>query len=234
MRNIPLECKIDSNGLLYIDDKDIFKNYIPNYGNTVIRKAYFFHLLSTNDYIIKYHKEMLSRRQIIRMLYTFYQKDNVALSDIEFPIGYYKENNTIKGLIVPNYANSPSIREVCLKNNLTKYYNYHEDDKDNMIYMLSNILKIVKLLYDNGIIYTDINPGNFVICNNEIKIIDFDPKYLFYEDNDNYYLSKLLLNYEDLVRFVFNRLGYSENEIYDDENNCFEKIKKYASRMEKK
>ena len=226
---IPIECKIDKLGILYIDDLPV-KERIEYCSIPFCNKALFYKINSTNEYIIKHHLDHLNKRNILKMLLMFYNIGGNNLNNIDFPIGYYKENKKIQGLIIPNYPYAPSIRDVVENDNISKYYYHCDNDKDNVLYLLSEIFKILKDLYDYGIIYTDINPGNFLIYNNEVKIIDFEPKYLFKreKDKDNFYLKMLLFNYKSLINYICRRRGltfYGMNQI---DNGDFSGIKKYV------
>lgn len=223
---IPIECKIDDYGFLYLDDEYIFKKSIKYYNKLDKIKSKFFEIESTDEYIVKYHLEKLNKKDVFKMLLKFYGVKANILSNIKFPIGYYKENNKIKGLIIPNYPHAVSLRYVIINNNLDYYYNHSEDKRENILSLLKDILKILKDLYDNGIIYVDVNPGNFVFYQNEVKIIDFDPKFMFYEDSDYYYLKGMLLNYWDLVYYVCRNNGIEISNMEKDGYNIVKGLKK--------
>ena len=109
-----LEAKMDKNGILYIDD-DRIKSY-PLLFNQNIEKnngegklpKLFYQLFSTDDYIVKYSRNPLNRNKLIEMLLRF-QKLQSIISKIDFPIGYYKKENKIKGTIIRYYKDSPSL-----------------------------------------------------------------------------------------------------------------------------
>ena len=224
---IPLECKIDNNGFLYIDNFNC-KRKLDYCDNPFYYKSYFLKIDSTDDYIVKCHLNRLNKREIYRMLYTFYNIGGNDLCNIDFPIGYYKENNKLRGLIVPNYNKAPSIRNVVENDNLSEFYSHSMSNKDNVLLLLSDILKILEDLYNYGIIYTDINPGNFLIYQNEVKIIDFDPQYLFKtnKDKNNHYLKMLLYNYKTLVHYVCRRLGMNYYGINNIDDESFYSVKR--------
>ena len=223
---IPVECKIDNFGLLYLDEEYIFRESLHYYDTFDKIKARFYKIDSTNEYVIKYHLSKLNRREIYRMLLNFYSIKGNKLINIDFPIGYYKERSKIKGLIIPNYPNSISLRHALINENLEDFYNHSVNKKDNIVLLLQDIFKILEDLYNNGIIYTDVNPGNFVLYQNEIKIIDFDPDYLFYDDNDNYYLKKMLVNYQTLVNYVCRKYEMNLYDICHFDSNISD-VKKY-------
>lgn len=222
---IPTECKVDKYGFLYLDEEYILNEELNYYDNLEKIKSRFFTIDSTDEYIVKYHLEKLNNKEVLQMLEKVYSINACKLSNIDFPIGYYKENDKIRGLIIPNYPFTVSLRHAVIHNNIDKYYNHSEDKRENVLYLLNDILKILENLYDNDIIYTDINPGNFVFWQNEIKIIDFDPKYIFYKEND-FYFKMMLWNYRDLVCYVCKRCGINIQDIKSDYDN----IKKYQKR----
>lgn len=219
---IPIECQFDDNGLLYIDNYSL-KNMI-NYGKRgVYNQSFFFKINSTDEYIIKYYQKKLNKKEVLTMLLKFYNVKGNNISNIDFPIGYYMDNNQIKGLIIPNYQHAISIKEALLNNNLNDYYNKSDNLKDNLSKLLYDIFKILENLYNQGIIYTDVNSGNFLLNNNEVKIIDFDPKYIFYQDQDKFYLDKMLFNY----RMLYNLINKKYNiNLMNNKEDILKKIKK--------
>ena len=68
---------------------------------------------------------------------------------------------------------------------------------------MSDILDIIEELKDNSIRYTDCNPGNLVLKNNQVHLIDFDPNYVHF-DFDKKNMRKLLESYDDLF-FVLSK-----------------------------
>ena len=207
---IPIECQLDNRGILYLDNYPLKKRIY--YGNREFDKSYFFEIDSTKEYIIKYHKEKLNKNDVLDMLLKFYNINGKNLNNIDFPIGYYRENDQIKGLIIPNYPYAISIKDAMILNNLNDYYNQFNNLKDNILKLLDDILQILESLYNHDIIYTDVNSGNFLIYHNEVKIIDFDPKYIFYKDN--FYVQRMFFNYCMLYDLICKRYNINnENKV---------------------
>ena len=156
------------------------------------------------------------------------------IEDIDFPIGYYLEDNYARGQIIKYYKNSPSLFHLIKEkdiNILDKYY-YHDDDSIHNLYMiLLDILNLIEELFENGVYYTDIHSGNFVINNNNIKLIDFDYNYIYFKNSTD---MKLL----DILLWNYSRLFFSINKSYNlgdfalDECHDFKYMKKYVKSME--
>ncbi len=235
---LPLEAKIDRNGLLYIDDERIkehpiiFQNIVKSDGETKIPKL-FFELFSTSDYIVKYSRGPLIKGKIIDMLLLF-QKLETIIQKIDFPIGYYQELNRIRGIIIRYYKNAPSLYSLSEThdiNILGKYY-YHDDDTIHNLYLLMyDTLLLIEELFENNVYYTDVHRGNFILSNNEVKLIDFDYSFIHYkEQRDNKLMRMVLQNYDDMLFMMMKRFGLGEIPYY--RVNSFENMKKRVKRIE--
>ena len=231
MKKIPMECKIDKNGLFYIDN-DSFKKYSLRFNDIEkINLCNFYELLSTEDYIIKC-SNTINNEKTIEMLLKF-QKYQGLIKKTDFPIGYYLDNGDIKGLIIPYYSNSPSLMTIKRTYDLaelSKYY-YHSDDIIKNVYLLCmDIINIVEELYQKKIYYLDVHDGNFVFSNNEVKLIDFDPNYIEFSDNekkDNFYILTYCL--ENMIIYFFKKLkifnlSYQNINSFDDMRSYVKKI----------
>ena len=109
-----MKMKKDKNGLLYLD-KDYFKNYNMRqlYLNSdTIVNSYFYEIPYTSDYILKYKIFPFNKDKLIDML-TRLRDIQKNINDIDFPIGYYTEDNEIMGQIIKYYKDSPSLEMVC-------------------------------------------------------------------------------------------------------------------------
>ena len=236
---IPMEAKIDSDGLLYIDN-DIFKKHPLNLNEIKINedkkiKNYFYELESTSDYIIKYSINSLNGYNLINMLLKF-QKIKDKIKEIDFPIGYYLEGSHIKGEIIKYYKDSYSLyylSEIRDINILSKYY-YHDDDSIHNLYLLMlDILELIEKLYEENVYYRDIHRGNFIISNNDVKLIDFDYNYIYFkEKKDKNLLRTILSNYEDLF-FILNK-RFNLGELVPYNTNSFDTMKNHVKKIENK
>ena len=86
--------------------------------------------------------------------------------------------------------------------------------------------------YENGIIYTDVHGGNFLIWQNKLKLIDFDPKRVFFEDSKDILLRAMLSNYETLVFMLYKRFNIRELYPYTARN--FNGMRRHVKKLEKK
>ena len=64
---------------------------------------------------------------------------------------------------------------------LQKYIYRDDDSLHNLFLVYLEVLDILEELFENGVSYFDVNAGNFVIYNNEVKIIDFESQFIFFE-----------------------------------------------------
>ena len=225
---LPNNLNTDKNGLVYISDK--VDNIIHvNHKKELTHKYY--KIDSTNDYIIKYNLDKVDNGKICNMLNTFYRVwPNIK--QIDFPIGYYGEANKPKGLIIPYYNDGITLNDIDNINQLLKYYNVSEDKYHNIYLLLNNILILLEEMYENEIIYTDVSLDNFSLVNGNIKINDFDSKYIHFRDNyKNYYLKSILINYEILVCNLYNFLLNSKISVKSKESG-FEDMKKYIKKID--
>lgn len=152
---------------------------------------------------------MMHQMYLLQKLLSF--KDLFPYCD--FPNGYVLDNKEIVGMILPNYSsNSVSFQNVCIKDSLNELKNYLLRDSDNihnvfLIYL--EILDMIEKMYENGLVYYDINEGNFIFDNNKIKIIDFDyEKIGFIRTKSN--LNGLLNNYLEMVNRVNSEYNLSK------------------------
>ena len=228
--------KFDSQGLPYFNISDKGKKIIfhtPNNKNKKTNKSSFYELLTLKDYLIKYSHTVLDKDTYFMMLKTFKDtQDKITLTNL--PIGYYEEKDTLKGTIIPYYKDSISLAEITeSKNldNLSKYY-FHDDDKlHNLYILLNNILDILEELQNNGICYIDSNPSNFLIKDNQIKLIDFDPKYILYGLN-NKNINATLTRFDDLVFYLHLHFQLDNLAIYKAKN--FKTMHKHLVKLENK
>jgi len=223
---------IDSNNLIFFNEVDKGKKILfPNSKNQK-NKSKFYELLNYNKYLIKYSSQ-LDPQTTFKMLKIFNElKDKITLTDL--PIGYYQENETIKGTIVPYYKDSISLHEITKKKNLNELNNYyHHDDNNlhNLYLLLNDILDILEELQNNGISYLDSNPTNIILKDNQVKLIDFEPKYLLYElTSEN--IKKTLSRFDDLVFYTHINFKLGNLPIYNSKN--FKTMHKHLIKLENK
>ena len=140
------------------------------------------------------------------------RKNGVHLTD--FPLGVVTCNSLIIGQIIPFYDNTISLL------NLAKSC---KDIDYKKIYM--QILNILEELYNNGIAYTDVNPGNFVVDSNlNVHIIDFDKELVLFKDiNDksNFYIQSVIQSFLSMILKINSITGqsnYNNDDLYEINN----------------
>ena len=117
-----------------------------------------------------------------------------------FPIAYYQENSKLRGLVIPYYDKGISIRNVIKSNKTEKFmslYNHSNNLEENFMYLYLEILSLLEKMYQEKISYLDIHGGNFIIYQNQIKVIDFDPRYVKF--NNMFYESYIINKYCHLI-----------------------------------
>lgn len=115
----------------------------------------------------------------------------------EFPTGIITYNNFIIGQEIPYYHGYKTFD--------TKV---EKLDKITIIKYYLEILKRLKELYENGIIYNDVHAKNFMVGkNDDIKIIDFEP-YLVSFDQE--YDKRMLENLKQMI----NRINQSKQLLF--------------------
>ena len=231
---LPMELKVDNNGLFYI--KDYIENHpesLINVYNRGIPNNYFYELLTSSDYAIKYSFLPHNKDGMINMLLHL-QKLQDKITNIDFPIGYYIEDDDIYGQIIRFYKKAPSIAYLTQNkdiNEVSKYYYHCEDSIHNLYLLLLDILNFIEELFENNVFYTDIHTGNFVIDNNKVKIIDFDYQYVTFNKKKSLELLKsILFNYETMI-YIINKNFDLGTHVLDNPEN-FKDVKIMLKQME--
>ena len=73
--------------------------------------------------------------------------------------------------------------------------------------------------------FADVNTGNFIIYNNEIKVIDFEPGHIHFSDKYKKYMTQALSKYASLVdiicwKYRFKKVNFKSGEdFYSTEQN---------------
>ena len=87
-------------------------------------------------------------------------KDNIKLTTL--PLGIIKENGIIIGQLIKYYNNSKTLKDFFKENK----------DIDPISYYFK-VLDIIEELVQNNICYEDVHGGNFLVIENQLKLIDF-------------------------------------------------------------
>ena len=218
---LPFELKKDKDNLFYLNDSEDLGYLLPFYNN----KSLFYEIVGNKDFIVKCSNNNLSKKSQSMykdMLMKLLVKQEL-FHEIDFPIGYYQENNKLNGLIIP-YYNSFSLKEISEShdiNEITKYY-YHDDDSiHNLFILYLDILNLLEHLFSEKIYYTDVHPGNFVFSDNEVKLIDFEIPYIHFNKWERDSLRMIINNYVSLVYLMSKKFGF-EKCILSNEGNFSE------------
>ena len=236
---IPLELEIDKEGLLYYKNRNITSlNPLLIDNRKIEEDRYYQHSFysfpSTDEYIIKYCCTVFTRKEIKiikEMLLKLREKQN-DLPNIDFPIGYFIERKKLAGIIVKYYKNGVSCDNVIEKGDieaLGKYYYHDEDNNHNLFLLLNDYLDLLYEMFENGIYYLDTNPGNIILDDNKVKIIDFDHGYVKFDNKDNC-LKSIMWGFNYLLKYI-NRYYYNY-ELSIDACKDFDESKKYLKKLE--
>ena len=242
-----LPFKLDKKGIWYLDSSDIITKEIvfPRYNNRPYERPYenrthFYTIDGIDDYIIKdctMYPLLFNRSRNLKLLQELVKRQK-DFSNIDFPVAYYKGHEMLKGIVIPYYKDSVSLNELIYFkgfNKLKEYYNHDNNEINNVVNLLLDILKLIITMYKKGIYYVDINSSNFLVYNNIIKVIDFEPDHVFFSDRNNWHLNRILKNYELLVYNVINKFNFkpvlfhSGDDFYDTELN----VKILTKRLER-
>ncbi len=211
---LPYDLKKDNAGLLYIENNEILKHqpleldHRHGYQERYYQNG-FFKLYSSVDYIVKYSYTVFSKmeqEQIKEMLIRLVSKQD-CIRSVDFPIAYFRHKRKLMGLVIKYYPSGISIDNIAKIEDIElfgKYY-YHDDDSiHNLFLFFNDVLDTVYEMFENGIYYRDINPGNIIINQNEVKIIDFDYRFVHF-DNKNYRLNAIMYTYALLIHDILSK-----------------------------
>ena len=220
MQELSTPFKRDKKNLWYLDTRDVkltpFK--FIEIGKSYSEKREFFYIEGVNDYIVKdttMYPLLFNRTKTMSILKHFSDKQDLLL-DIDFPIGYCKDAVRLKGTIIPYYQDSISLCKIIYLHKLSElknYYNHESDVIDNLISLCLSILDLIIKMYDQNISYLDIHSGNFLIYNNTVKVIDFEPSFVYFKNRYKHY-DRIIKNYTMLVERICRRFGFEEVLLY--------------------
>lgn len=129
-----------------------------------------------NDH--KIISELLSRQKHIKLT--------------DFPTGIVTIENYVVGQEIPFYENSKTLAEIIDLKSTKEIIEYYK-----------KIIDILEELCNNGIIYSDVHARNFMVnsCNNLLKLIDFDKKYLGF-DTKNFLYNEMIYNLRNMINYI--------------------------------
>ena len=130
------------------------------------------------------------------------RQPNVTLT--KFPIGVVTYGGFIIGQEMPFFPDGRSI-DAYLK----------QIDIKEAFCLYKQLLLIFKELYNNGIMYTDIHPGNIIVTDNSsLELIDFDNNYISFDDKKR--LEVVIRNLYNLINILSTKI-YKTPKVLSDE-----------------
>ena len=234
--------KQDKNGLWYLDSKDIKTNeiFFKESGKSYSKRTSFYEIEGVDNYFIKdstMYPFFFNKSRHLKLLKKLIEKQN-KFDDIDFPFAYYKGLGLFKGIVNPYYKGALSLDNITVTRNfnaLKNYYNHESDEIDNFQALFLDVLEILHQMYKNNIYYTDARLPNFVVFNNKVKIVDFEPGYVHFKDYDNWHLQRMLSAYASSVDSARKRYGFKTvkfnpgEDFYETELN----LKSLCKRLER-
>ena len=217
--------KKDKNGLWYLDSRDIKTKeiYFPEVGKCNARKNTFYLIEGMDNYIIKDSTEypyFMNRFRNLSLLKKLVEKQS-DIPEIDFPFAYCKDYGILRGIVEVFYQEAISLNDLLFSTKyndsslsqlelIKKYYDHDSNNIDNVIMLLLKILELISKMYYHSIFYTDIKAGNFLLFNNDVKVIDFEPGLVHFKDRNDWYLNFILINFAILVETVLKRCGFKD------------------------
>lgn len=232
----------DKKGLYYLDSRDvkISELYVKQMSGSYKDHAHFFKIDGFNDYIIKdstLYPLFFNRSKNLKLLKELVEKQK-EINNIDFPVAYYKSFNILKGIVIPYYPNSISLSEIIWLTPFEEFkniYNHDSNEVDNLVLFLLEILELLHSMYKHGIIYIDVHSGNFLIYNNGVKVVDFEPGYVFVTNNKGWNYERMLSNYGLLVDRICKRFGFKNIPFHagEDFSDTELRVKSLRKRLER-
>ena len=221
--------KKDQDGLYYIDNSKLLTPFSFNELVNPSFRRKFYTIDGIDNFIIKetYKKTNYFNGMKIKNLLINLVDRQALFDDIDFPIGYYLKDNHVNGTIVPYYKDSLSLRKMIFlhkKEELPEYYFHSDNESENISLLCLDILELIHELFEEDIYYIDIHSGNFLLYNNEVKLIDFDPGFVKFSGKRSKRQEGLLRNYGLLINALLRRLGYNNSTFNVGDN--FEEAKR--------
>ena len=137
------------------------------------------------------------------------RKDGIKLTDL--PFGVVTLEGRIIGQQIPYYPNHLSLYEYFKNNQINDPYE---------IYL--SMLDILKELFDNNIIYFDNHAKNFLINDNQLKLIDFDYDYILFNNINMRCLKTMLDNYIYTINLLNRIYTNTDNTMFEQTNTFSE------------
>lgn len=252
MERLPLELKKDDTNLWYINNLFVFDQLNLDKREFKLETKHFntfYRIPSTNDYIIKCSNSIFTKKaenkikEMLMNLLTIGRK----ITSIDFPIGYYQEDDYLRGLIIRYYENSPSLYDLSKNYPLEELFNYYQYDNNlihNLFMLFHDVLDLIEEMCDNNILYTDISYSNILLYKNKPKLIDFDYRFVHFNNQKKYfnvsdfitrmsfddYFKMVITNYFRTIREILEAYGF--NNFVSIEHNNFNEARSYVKILE--
>lgn len=127
------------------------------------------------------------------------RQSNIHLTKV--PYGVVTLDGKIIGQIIYFYENYITLYQFSTKK--SKEINY--------IKLYIRILKILKELYENGVLYLDIHAKNFMINeNNRINLIDFEDGNIIFDDFSKTNIQRFFTSFNNMIMILNKNLGIEE------------------------
>ena len=117
------------------------------------------------------------------------RQSNIKLT--KFPTGVLTRENSIFGQEIPFYDDYKTL------------YHFRENiaNVSHLVAIYNKCLQIIEELCQNGVYYTDIHPKNFMVNNNDVKLIDFEYCQIKFDDSS---YNNLIF---ERITFMFNLIN---------------------------
>ena len=230
--------KKDVDGLLYIDSSDVKATSLAlpfQVRKPYHEHAHFYQLEGIEDFIAKdcvinHHCAPKEHLDLLKRLVDKQQE----FDNIDFQVAYYTVNGVFNSIIIPYYMGAKSIQYMVRQSfsELRTVYDKKSDDIDNLMELFAEILTLIRCMYEKNIHYLDVNATNFLIYNNGIKTIDFEPRYVLFRNPNYFDIRKILEKFAKLVNKVLEK--YNFNEAFERELSFYsaeKKIEELGKRM---
>lgn len=230
--------KQDRKGLLYVEKSDIstyeinFPKYQKPYGIPQ-KQATFYGIHNMDEFLIKHVATdplLINQIRYLNMLLKLVERQSLVTT-ADLPFAYcINDLEVLEGIISKYYKDSLSTQQIVCAHpfsELKKYYDHEANEIDNFISLILDILHVLIELVEAGIYYTDVRTSNFVVYNNTVKIVDFEPGYVFFSDHFGIRLKKMLQSYGRMVNELRKRCGF-KSIVFEPGESLYETEKRVS------
>lgn len=232
----PLEMKfnkdnigtIDINDVVPLIRKPLYSYSYETKGKMVPNKSFYL-LPSTSDYLLRVNKYRENDNELFEFISRLREKQ-LLCPKTDFPIGVVLNEYDKIGQIIRYYKDAKSLKNICINEDLAslqKYISCDDDVLHNFFLACLQIIDILEELFAEGIAYFDVGGDNFVIHDGNVKIIDFEEKYIKF-DKSRFSEFIILHNYFDTLYSLIKTLGFPIYYESSREETTFSKVRKHV------